>query len=130
MANLITTTLQINGSNCFTAKIDIVGDGTGEAVAVKIIDHLLLNGAPATFKIRAIQWGTDGSFSSQLLWDATADVFAYEIGLPNGGIRFSDTGAHLVNNAGAGRTGDLLLSTFGLNATSRGTIIVEGIHAE
>ena len=128
MANAITTTYQVNGSCLFTAKVDIIGDGSGEAAAVKIIDHTALTGSPSTFKIRAIQWATDGTFTSQLLWDATTDVHAFEIGFPNGGIRFSDTGAHLVNNAGTGVTGDLLLTTTGLANGSKGSIFIEGQH--
>lgn len=128
MANSITTTYQVNGSNYFVAKVDIVGDGSGDASNVVILDPANITGTPATFKVRAIQWGTDGSFNAQFLWDATTKVHAFEISLASGGIRFADTGAHLVNNAGAGITGKLLLSTLGLNATSKGTIIIEGQH--
>lgn len=129
MANTITATYQVNGSNKFTAKIDIVGDGSGQETAAAIITCAALTGTPATFKIRAIQWDLVG-FSAELLWDATTDVHAFS--LPQdvpGGIRFSDTGAHLVNNAGTGITGTLNLATTGLNAAGRGTIIIEGQHS-
>ena len=128
MANTITTTYKINGSRYFTAEIDIIGDGSGEATNVTLIDPASLTGTPADFTIRAIQWGTDGSFNAQFLWDATTKEHAFEISLAAGGIRFSDTGAHLKNNSGAGKTGKLLLTTVGLNATSRGTIVIEGHH--
>jgi hypothetical protein len=128
MANLITSTYQLNGSKLFTVKVDIVGDGTGEISASAIITSAALTGNPATFKIRAIQWDCVG-FDTELLWDATTDVHAFSLpGGVSGGIRFSDTGAHLVNNAGAGITGSLNLTTAGLGATGRGTIIIEGQH--
>jgi hypothetical protein len=129
MANLVTTTYQINGSKLFTLKVDITGDGSGEVSALKIIDPADLTGKPSDFKIRAIQWNTDGTFVSQLLWDATTDVHAYELGNFDGGIRFSDTGAHLVNNSGAGKTGQMNLTTVGLGNGSKGTIIFEGQHS-
>lgn len=128
MANSITTTYQLNGSRYFTAKVDILGDGSGEASAVAILDPANITGTPTDFKIRAIQWNTDGTFVSQLLWDATTDVHAFELGNFDGGIRFADTGQHLVNNSGAGKTGKLLLTTVGLASGSRGTIIFEGQH--
>lgn len=128
MANSITTTYQINGSKMFTAKVDVIGDGSGEASAVTIIDPAALTGTPTNFKVRAIQWGTDGSFSAQFLWDATTDVHAFEINLAAGGIRFLDTGAHLVNNGGTGVTGKLLLTTVGLSTGAKGTFIIEGQH--
>jgi hypothetical protein len=128
MAATITTTLQLNGSKLFTAKIDILGDAAGDTAGVTIIDPANLTGVPATFKIRAIQWDLDGTFTCQLLWDATTDVHAYELGLASGAKRFSDTGAHLVNNGGAGVTGKLLLTTLGLTTGGKGTIIVEGQH--
>lgn len=128
MANLITVTPQLNGSKLFTIKVDIVGDGSGDETGAAIITSAALTNTPATFKIRAIQWDLVG-FSAELLWDATTDVHAFS--LPEGiagGHRFSDTGQHLINNAGAGKTGSLLLKTAGLSASGHGTIIIEGQH--
>jgi len=127
MAASVTTTFQLNGSTRMVAKIDIIGDAGGDTAALTIIDPANLTGVPADFKIRAIQWQLDG-FSAQLLWDATTDVHAFELSNYSGGIRFADTGAHLVNNAGAGKTGKLLLTTLGLTTGGKGTIIIEGQH--
>ena len=129
MANTITTTYQMNGSRVFVAKVDIIGDGSGEASGVTILDPANITGNPTTIRIRKMQWGMDaGGWTARLLWDADTDVQAFEIGLPNGGIDFYQTGQPLVNNAGTGKTGKLLLTTSGLGSTSRGTIIIEGIH--
>jgi hypothetical protein len=127
MANLITQRTLLDGSRLSTVQIDITGDGTGEETATQIIDASALNGAPATFKIRAIQWALVG-FSVQLLWDATTNVHAFTLPAGSDGLRFSDTGAHIINNAGAGITGDLLMTTTGLAAGSNGTIIFEIQH--
>jgi hypothetical protein len=127
MANLITQRTLLDGSRLSTVQIDITGDGTGEETATQIIDASALNGAPATFKIRAIQWALVG-FSVQLLWDATTNVHAFTLPAGSDGLRFSDTGAHIINNAGTGITGDLLMTTTGLAAGSNGTIIFEIQH--
>lgn len=130
MANTLTITYPVKGSKLFSARIDIVGDGSGEISATTLIDPATdLPGAPSKIKIRAIQWDLVG-FDAELLWDATTDVHAFELprGI-NGGIRFADTGAHLINNAGTGVTGKLLITTSGLTATGKGTILIEGQQA-
>ena len=126
MANTLTITNPINGSKLFTYRIDIVGDGSGEISAQTIIDPANLVGVPAKFKLRAIQWDLVG-FDVELLWDADTDVLAWSLpqGVP-GGIRFADTGAHLINNAGTGVTGKLLITTSGLGASDFGSIYIEG----
>jgi hypothetical protein len=127
MANLVTQRTLLDGSRLSTVQIDITGDGSGEETATQIIDASALEGAPATFKIRAIQWSLSGA-SVQLLWDATTNVHAFTLPAGSDGLRFSDTGAHLNNNAGTGITGDLLMTTTGLVAGSNGTIIFELQH--
>jgi hypothetical protein len=129
MANSLTTVYQVNGSKYFTAKIDLIGDGSGEVAAATIIDPADLTGKPSDFKVRAIQWGLDGNFVCQLLWDASTDLHAFEISLPAGGIRFADTGAHLVNNSSTGKNGKLLLTTTGLTSGGKATLIIEGQHS-
>jgi hypothetical protein len=128
MSNLITQRTQLDGSRVFQVQIDIVGDASGEEAATQIIDASGLNGAPSEFKIRAIQWSLVG-MSVQLLWDASTDVHAFTLAQGSDGIRFVDTGTHLLNNAGSGKTGDLNMTTLGLaDAGSHGTIIIEGQH--
>jgi hypothetical protein len=127
MANTITQRTLLDGSRLSTVQIDIVGDGSGQETATQIIDASALEGAPSTFKIRAIQWALNG-FSVELLWDATANVHCFSLPQGSDGLRFSDTGAHLLNNAGAGITGDLLMTTDGMASGSNGTIIFELQH--
>ena len=128
MPNAITTTYQLNGSKLFTAKIDIVGDASGEETVGELIDVASLTGTPGTFKIRAIQWALEG-FSAELKWEATTDIHAFSLPSGSDGLRFSDTGAHLVNPKTTGYTGKLFMATTGLaTAGSRGTIIIEGQH--
>ena len=127
MANSITTTYLVNGSRLFSAKIDIVGDGSGDETGAEIIDVADLTGTPSTFKIRKMQWTFD-DFSATLLWDATTDVPAFVMPSGGHGIDFSNTGAHLVNDAGTGITGKLLIATSYLGS-QKGTIFIEGQHS-
>jgi len=125
MANLITITPMINGSKLGSYKVDVVGDGSGDEAGAVILDPANMTGHPAKFKIRALQWDDLGA-DATLLWQASANVQAWNMpkGI-SGGIRFSDTGAHLVNNAGAGVTGRLLLATSGLLAGGRLSFYIE-----
>lgn len=127
MAPSITTTYLVNGSKCFSARVDIVGDGTGELTGATVIDVANLTGTPSKFKIKKIVWHFN-AFSAQLLWDADADVQAYELNASvDGHVDFMKTGAPLVNNAGTGVTGKLLLTTTSL-ASTKGSILIEGYH--
>jgi len=125
MANTVTIRKLLDGSKVSTIQIDIIGDASGEETDTVIIDASDLSGAPTDYKIRAIQWALIG-MSAELNWDATANVHAFSLPAGSDGLRFSDTGTHLQNNAGAGKTGDLLITTAGLaDAGSNGTIIIE-----
>lgn len=127
MANAIVTTFPINGSRNFVARIDITCDTAAEFSAADIIDVANLTGLPKKFKIKGIAWQfTD--FYAKLMWDATADVQAVALNQYEGDIDFFCTGAPLLNNAGAGVTGKLQITTKGVTATSAGTIIIYGYH--
>lgn len=128
MANTVTTTYPINGSRCFVAKIDIVGDTAAELSAVTAIDPANLTGVPGTFKISKVAWQFS-EFSASLWWDATADTLAFALNQYEGEMDFKDfSGIPIVNNAGDGKTGKLLISTAGFGAGDRGTIIITGYH--
>lgn len=127
MANAIVTTFPINGSRNFVARIDITCDTAAEFSAADIIDVANLTGLPNKFKIKGITWQlTD--FYAKLMWDATADVQAVALSQYEGDMDFFSTGAPLLNNAGAGVTGKLQITTKGVTATSAGTIIIYGYH--
>ncbi|MBV5327103.1 MAG: hypothetical protein JZU65_05610 [Chlorobium sp.] len=128
MANSITTTYLMNGSKYFIAKIDFICDTTAELTAVDAIAIASLTGLPAKFKIRNISWQLS-DFYVKMFWDATADVPAITLNQYEGDIDFfCEIGAPLINNAGAGVTGKLQLTTVGLKAGSGGTIFIKGYH--
>ncbi len=86
-----------------------VSDGTGEAAVIKADASAL---AALTFKIRAIYYSTVG-MGFKLLFDATTDDLAFEIGADAAGqIEFPIDG-RIGDPKSAGFTGDMLLTTVG-----------------
>lgn len=128
MANSITTIFTQNGSRNFVAKIDIVCDTATDYTNATVIDVANLTGTPSKFKVRNIVWQLS-NFSCNLLWDATTKVQAVALNQYEGDLDlFCDGGGPLVNNAGDGVTGKLLITTKGIAAGSTGTIIIRGYH--
>lgn len=128
MASSVATTYLLNGSRDFVIKIDITGDTDSELSSSKIIDVADLTGAPSSFKIRNISWQF-ADFTATLYWDATTDAQAFTLNQYEGDIDFYEScGVPLVNNAGTGKTGNLLISTHGLSTNDTGSIIIRGYH--
>ena len=127
MANVISTTYAINGSRNFRARIEITGDGSGDESNTVVIDVANLTGTPSKFKIKSVNWDLHG-FGGALKWAANTPILALALPTYGDEMDFFESGAPLINNAGAGITGNLTLDTFGLDATGRGTIIINGYH--
>ncbi len=126
-ASTVSTKYLINGSRDFVIKVDVVG-GDAEFTAEKIIDVADLTGTPTKFKIRNISWQF-AEFTATLLWDATTDKQAFVLNQYEGDIDFFEsTGVPIVNDAGTGVSGNLLMTTKGLAAGDTGTIIIRGYH--
>ena len=82
-----------------------------------------LGTAPTLIRIQ----GAISGASAQLLWDATTDVFCWQ--LPSDHFfkfNFSHYGG-IRNDAGTGKTGDLLITTSGLGSGDSGSILFEFI---
>lgn len=87
--------------------------GTGAVTAELIVD--VSTYVPACTRVRIIRasWFADAALlSGTLLWDATTDVTAITLNNPGGEVDFSSFGG-LINNAGTGITGDIMLTTTG-----------------
>jgi len=127
MANEITTQVILDGRYQTVTKITIEGDGTGEETATVIWDASAYTPVPVNNKLRKIIYLQNG-FSSTLYWDATANVMIMElddslqeeIDFSGGEGRY----AGLPNNAGTGKTNDILITTVGLGAGDKGYIIL------
>lgn len=130
MADAVTSQIILDGERLAIIKFTNVSDGTGEVAALKI-DVSTLN--PSSFnlacngiKINKI-WAQTYGMAVDILWDATADVLCETIPADVLYKMCYDSFGGIPNNAGAGKTGDVLFTTVGASAGDRYTIIIEGI---
>ena len=127
MADAVTTQILVDGTQRAVFKFTNISDGTGESGVVKI-DVSALNsfqGEPCTgVSIQKIDVITAG-MGLNMLWDATSDVLAMALGEADFvALDFSRFGG-ITNNAGTGKTGDLLFTTVGAANGDRYTVVME-----
>ena len=130
MADAVETQDILDGERLYIAKFTNISDGTGETGALKIDVSTL---APSSFskacdgvKINKI-WVQTLGMGVDILWDATTDVLCESVPADVLYKMCYDEFGGLPNNAGAGKTGDVLFSTVGAAAGDRYTIIIEAI---
>ena len=121
MADAVSTQTIIDGERNVVQKFTNLSDGTGEAAVLKV-DVSALNGAPSRVKINKIHYSVAGMVAT-LLWDATTDVRIVD--LQGDGCLDATGYGGLINNAGTGITGDILLTTSGHSLNDSYTIILE-----
>lgn len=127
MANSITKQTIVDGSKWLIVKIHIEGDGSGEETNTVLIDASTYTPAFTNESLQVIHAMLSG-FTCDLLWDATANVPITNIA--DYEAHFSETESQAVgngfpNNAGAGKTGDILITTSGLGAGDHGTMVLK-----
>lgn len=120
MVNTVTSQTLLDDNRFLNVKINVVGDGSGEETNTVAIDASAFN--TSDIKITQLHSSLTG-FSVKLLWDATANVDACSIAEGEQDQDFRSFGG-LINNAGAGKTGDILFTTTGLGAGDEGHFIL------
>lgn len=130
MADAVTSQTILDGERLFIGKFTNFSDGTGETGVIKI-DVSTLN--PNSFglacngvKLNKIYATTHG-LEVQILWDATTDVFAWQIPQNSNYLMDFSSFGGIPNNAGAGNTGDVLFTTRDAGAGDMYTIVLECI---
>jgi hypothetical protein len=126
MANTVTITKLVDGQRNAVLHVYVASDGAaGELSDQVVVDASSLSGAPTKLTIERICWAFQG-FSGRLEFDATADSPAAVLfDGDNGCLDFSSFGG-LPDPAGAGSTGDILLTTTGFSASGdEGVLIIE-----
>lgn len=93
-------------------------NGSADLAASTLIDVSTLSGGPADVKVRRITASLSG-FSAVLAWGATVPSDFQTIPAENP-LCVDYPG--LANDAGAGKTGDIVITTSGLAAGASGTI--------
>jgi len=128
MADAVTSQTILDGERLFIAKFTNFSDGTGETNVIKI-DVSTLN--PNSFglacngvKLNKI-YGTTHGMEVQILWDATTDVFVWQIPQNSNYLMDFSSFGGIPNNAGAGKTGDVLFTTRDASAGDMYSIVLE-----
>jgi hypothetical protein len=123
MTITITKQTIVDGERNVVVKAILIGADGSDVTDTLLIDASDYSGSFTDLKIMKIQAHLDG-FRVMLEWDATTNVDA--ISIPGDewvNYDFFDFGG-LPNNAGTGKTGDILIDTLGMAATEEGTIVL------
>lgn len=114
MADAVTSQTLLDGPRNVVMKFTNLSDGTGESAVTKV-DVSALGGSPGEVKINRVKFTTQG-MAVRMLWDATTDELIMDLPADRSGmLDFTNTGG-LINNAGAGVTGDIRFTTIGHTA--------------
>jgi hypothetical protein len=121
MVDLVTSQTLLDGPKNLVVKLTNTSDGTGESAVLKV-DVSTFSGTPSRVRIKKVHYSVAGMVA-RLLWDATTDVTILDL-QGDGKFDASDFGG-LINNAGTGITGDIMLTTVGHTAGDSYSIILE-----
>lgn len=119
MADAVSSQTLINSERNLVMKFTNTSDGTGESAVTKVDVSAL---GASEVKISKIHYSVAGMVV-RLLWDATADVTIVD--LQGDGCLDASRFGGLINNAGAGKTGDIQLTTVGHSSGDSYSLILE-----
>ena len=116
MADAVTSETLLDGPSDLVMRFRNVSDGSGEAAVAKVDASALSTdvhgNAVSSVTIERIWWNTVG-MSAELFWNASSNISARKIKIDSEGYSdYKDFGG-LINNAGSGVNGDVLLTTTG-----------------
>jgi hypothetical protein len=127
MADAVTSQVVFDGTRTAVMKFTNISDGTGETAVLKVDVSALssFQGQTCTgVNIVTLDAMTVG-MGVDILWDASTDVICYTIGADQFvSFEFARFGG-ITNNAGSGKTGDIMFTTVGAAAGDRYTIVLE-----
>ena len=130
MVDTVATETLLDGERLVIQKFTNNSDGTGETAVAKVI---VANLAPNSFgkactgvKINKI-WANTHGMEVRFVWGADTNLFCWMIPQNTTYAMDFDSFGGLPNNAGAGKTGNLLFSTADASAGDMYTIILECI---
>ena len=127
MADTVATQTILDGPKYAVLKFTNISDGTGESAVTKVDVSGLAssaNGVACTgVTIQKIWWQCTGMKVS-ILFDATSDVLAIQLGENQSGYHDYTSFGGLTNNAGSGKTGDIKFTTVGHSSGDTYTIIL------
>jgi len=128
MADAVTSQTLIDGVKTAVLKFTNISDGSGESAVAKVdVSSLSANDVGKTCtgaSIEKIWWQCNG-MKVQLFFDASSNVIAIELGENQSGYHDYTSFGGIINNAGSGKTGDILFTTVGHSSADSYTIILQ-----
>jgi|TARA_R110000796_G_scaffold13473_1_gene43566 hypothetical protein len=128
MADAVTSQTIQDGERKAVLKFTNISDGTGEA-AVKKIDVSALSansaGSACTEVAVAKIWWQCVGMGVELLNDATTDTLIIGLSPDSNGYHDYSDFSGIPNDAGSGKTGDVMFTTIGASSSDTYTVIVE-----
>ena len=128
MAYAVTSETLIDGVKTAVLKFTNISDGSGESAVAKVdVSALSANDVGKSCSgasIEKIWWQCNG-IKVQLLFDASSNVIAIELGENQSGYHDYTSFGGIINNAGSGKTGDILFTTVGHSSADSYTIILQ-----
>ena len=128
MADAVTSQTLIDGVKTAVLKFTNISDGTGEDAVKKVdVSALATNDVGKTCtgaSIEKIWWQCNG-MKVEILFDASTDVIAIELGENQSGHHDYTSFGGLINNAGSGVTGDIMFKTVGHSSADTYTIVLQ-----
>lgn len=121
MANTITRQVLNNGPRDYVVKFTIIGDGSGEETAARV--NSVTGDMGTDVALMEVEAAFSG-FSGLLYWDATSDIPLAQIAADMETLKCFRSIGGIVNNAGTGKNGDVILATTGLGTGDSGTIVM------
>ena len=127
MADTVAAQTILDGPKQVVMKFTNVSDGSGESAVTKVDVSALSKGADGAtctgVAIEQVWWQCLG-MKVNILFDATSDVLAIQLGENQSGHHdYRDFGG-IQNNAGSGVTGDIQFTTVGHSSADTYTIIL------
>ena len=127
MADAVTSQTLADGPKTAVMKFTNVSDSGGESAVTKVDVSALSASADGDtctgVTIERIWWQCIG-MKVQILWDASTDAFCIELGENQSGSHDYTVFGGLTNNAGSGKTGDIIFTTVGASANDTYTVIL------
>jgi len=132
MADAVASQTLLDGERMAIMKFTNLSDGTGESKVIKVDVSTLTSSASGQacdgVTITKIHASTHG-LEVQIYWDATTDVFCWCVPQNSTYTMDFEKFGGLTNNAGAGKTGDVLFSTADASAGDFYTIVLEMVKS-
>jgi hypothetical protein len=128
MADAVSTRVLVDNQTTAIVMLTNISDGTGESLVAKVTPSTLaanaLGQACTTVSVQKIHGACHG-MEFRLYWGASTNVFFYGSAQNSEyTFDFSSFGG-ITNNAGTGKTGNILLSTADQSSGDTYTIILE-----